>query len=128
MKSDYFVELTNYDAALKQHEQYKFLVDKFKINNESVRETKEYKIKEIDSLISILDLFDIELKEFKKLLPAESTTSSHQEKDDDLPVKKVVKKKTSKKKTTTAPAKTAGKSIKDLKLGLEKIKDELANL
>jgi hypothetical protein len=131
MKSDYFVELNNYDSALKQREQYKFLVDKFRINNESVKDSKELKIREIDSFIAILDLLEVELREFKKLLPAEPTSAGASSKEDpsEAPVRKTVKKKTTKKKVTTKTAvKKAGKSINELKLGLEKIKDELANL
>ena len=69
MKSDYFVEFPYHQESLKEQERFKFLLAKYKQNRLALQHLKAEKIREIDSLIAILDLLETEMKEFKKLMP-----------------------------------------------------------
>ncbi len=128
MRSDFFVEFLNYDVALKTEERFRFFIDKFKQNIDLIKDYKAEKIKEVDSLIGVLNLLEKDLREFKRLLPSSSEPS--EDKSHERVVKKVKKtKRVSKKEIKEEkPKKVNHKSLADLKLGLEKIKDELENM
>ncbi len=133
MRSDFFVEFLNYDVALKTEERFRFFIDKFKQNIDLIKDYKAEKVREVDSLISVLDLLEKDLREFKRLLPSSSEPSEN--KGDEKIVKKVKKrvrkqkqKPVEKRSKERSEEKINHKSLDDLKLGLEKIKDELENM
>ncbi|MBD3312298.1 hypothetical protein GF352_02480 [archaeon] len=128
MKSDYFVEFVYHDEALRQQKNYKFLLEKYRQNKEGIEQLKETKMNEIDSFLNILEQLETDLKEFKTLIPkppAKKKTTK----------KKTKKKKTKSKKTKSKKSKPKKKKAKkpepelsDLKMGLEKIRDELSRM
>lgn len=125
MRSDYFIEFVYYEPALKQEEQFKFLTQKYKENLDSLKEIKVQKIKGLDKFLLLVDAFENEVKELKKSFPAEPLDEETQEEKPSIkPGKKIVK-KTVKNKATI---RKSGKELSDLRLGLEKIKDELSRM
>lgn len=134
MKGDYFVEFAYHDETLKNQEKYKFMIEKYKQNKELITNYKNDKIKEITNFLNILTLLETELKELDKLMPVLSAEEEKEAKnEEEKPIKRTPAKKTSKKitnKKTTAQKETKAptKSLKDLKMGLEQIKDELENM
>lgn len=133
MKGDYFVEFAYHDEALKNQEKYKFMIEKYKQNKELITAYKNEKIKEITNFLNTLTILETELKELDKLMPILTPEEAKEAKIEERPTKKTITKKIIKKpnkKTTIIkqePAKT-NKSLKDLRLGLEQIKDELENM
>lgn len=132
MRSDYFIDFIHYDAALKSQEKYKFLIEKYNQNIEAVKNCKLDKVREIDSLLGVIDLLEGELKEFKKLMPLPSSEDNVPVKESSAP-KRVVKKsvkKSSVKKAIVRPKLEIkhSKDLNSLKMGLERIRDELSNL
>jgi len=127
MKSDYFVEFVYHGEALRNQNQYKFLVQKYKRNKEIIEGLKLNKVKEINSFIAVLDLLETDLKEFKKLVPTPPGVAPTVKTEVAKPVKKVAKKKAKKKVVQKQAQKKKG-NLKDLKLGLEKIRDELSRM
>lgn len=134
MKNEGFIEFIYYDESLKRQDQFKFLNQKYKDNIESIKELKHEKIVEIDKFLGILDVLEGDIKELKKSLPTELESERLPDKplEKKFPVKKV--KKVSKKIIKKTPVKNkatikqAGKKLSDLRLGLEKIKDELSRM
>ena len=127
MKSDYFVEFVYHEEALKQQNNFKFLIEKYKRNKESIEGLKTEKVKEADNFIATLDLLEAELKEFKKLIPTPASQGIKVE--EEKPEVKKTKKKTQKKaKKPKKMVKKAKKDLDELKLGLNKIRDELSKM
>ncbi len=136
MKGDYFVEFAYHDEALKNQEKYKFMIEKYKQNKELITAYKNDKIKEITNFLNVLTLLETELKELDKLMPTLTPEEEKEARDEEKPIKRAPIKKTAKKTLSkTASKKPAiketnkpAKSLKDLKMGLEQIKDELENM
>jgi len=125
MKSDYFIDFIYYDEALRQQERYKFLIEKYKENISAIKDLKIELVKEVDNFISLLDVLENEVKEFRKLLPTESVIEDIGEGKTKQVVKVPVK---AKPKPVKKRVKKSVKDIKELRLGLQKIRDELARM
>ena len=136
MKNDYFVDFMYHDQSLKNQDKNKFIINKFKESTSSIKELKLEKVREADNFIALVNALELELKEFKKLLPTlaavEEIEEANTEKVVESSVRKAVAKKSVKKVVKVKkPVKQASKPVKninELRLGLQKIRDELSRM
>jgi hypothetical protein len=127
MVDNQFVEFLYPEEALKQHEKFFFLIEKYKRNREELRGFKEKKISELASFLEVLEALEKELANFKKLMPKESSATTKESYEESEPVKRVKKVK-KKKRIKKKAAPKAKRELDSLKFGLEKIRDELENM
>ncbi len=125
--SNYFVEFLNHELALKQEERLKFLITKYKQDLELIKAHKANRVNKVNTLLSIIDSFEASLRAFKKLMPTMPEHAAERKKERPGQTKKhkeIHRKAKSASKSTPKPK----KDLTLIKLGLEKIRDELENM
>jgi|GEM_PF-5891510 len=123
MVDPYYVEFTNFDAAIKYQERYKFLINKYDRLREQLTKLKHDKLAELNNFLTKVRQLESELNEFNKFMPKERKAPPKTAEAE--PAKKVITAVKPKRARKTSLPK---KNLKELKKGLEQIKKELSEM